>query len=242
VLTDRLADILHARAGDVITMIPVKGERRPVQVPVAQVAQTYFGLAAYADIEYLSRVVHGEFTMTGAQLAVHEPERETLYRALKQTPAVQSVAARQDMIDNLVQTLVQNQYVFIGILVLFSGIVFFGSVVNSSLVGLAERQREVAMLRAMGYGPWDVGGLFLRENLVVNAVGTLWGLPFGYGLVALTSLAYEQNDLIRLPVVSAPWVWVTTIALSLLFALFAHGVVQWRLHRLDVLEALNVRE
>ena len=155
---------------------------------------------------------------------------------------VQSVAARQDMIDNLLKTLINNQFVFIGLLVLFSGIVFFGSVVNSSLVSLAERQREVATFRAMGYGPWQVGGLFLRENLGVNSIGTLLGLPFGYGLVYLTSLAYEQNDLIRLPVVSAPWVWMATVALSLVFALCAHVVVQWRVHQMDFLEALKVKE
>jgi putative ABC transport system permease protein len=132
--------------------------------------------------------------------------------------------------------------VFIGVLVLFAGIVFFGSVVNSSLVSLAERQREVATFRAMGYGPWEIGGLFLRENLTVNLCGTLLGLPFGYGLVELTSLAYAQNDLIRLPVVSAPWVWVLTIVLSLVFALIAHAVVQWRVHCMDYLEALKVTE
>ena len=146
------------------------------------------------------------------------------------------------MIDNLTKTLINNQYVFIGLLILFAGIVFFGSIVNSSLVSLAERQREVATFRAMGYGPWEVGGLFLRENLVVNMCGTLLGLPFGYFLVVLTSLAYEQNDLIRLPVVSAPWVWTTTIVLSIVFALMAHAVVQWRVHRLDFREALNVKE
>ncbi len=244
VLTDRLAEILHVQAGDTVTIIPVKGERRPVEVLVARVAESYIGLAAYAEIHYLSRLVDGQFTMTGAQLATNQSEsdRLELYRMLKNTPAIQSLTARQDMIDNLVKTLINNQYVFIGILVLFSGIVFFGSVVNSSLVSLAERQREVATFRAMGYGPWEVGGLFLRENLVVNLVGTMLGLPFGYFLVQLTSMAYEQNDLIRLPVVSAPWVWIDTILLSLVFALGAHVVVQWRVHRMDYLEALKVTE
>ena len=125
---------------------------------------------------------------------------------------------------------------------LFAGTVFFGSIVNSSLVGLAERQREVATFRAMGYGPWWVGGLFLRENVLVNIFGTLLGLPFGYFLVHLTSLAYEQNDVIRLPVVSAPWVWVATVAFSMVFTLFAHGVVQWRVYHMNYLDALNVKE
>ena len=244
VLTDRLATILHVRVGDRITVIPIKGERRPADVEVARVAESFIGLAAYADIHYLSQLVDGEFTMTGAQLAMNhnDADRLEMYRTLKNTPAVQSLSARQDMIDNLVKTLINNQYVFIGMLVLFAGIVFFGSIVNSSLVSLAERQREVATFRAMGYGPWEVGGLFLRENLVVNLCGTLLGLPFGYFLVVLTSLAYAQNDLIRLPVVSAPWVWFTTVALSIVFALAAHAVVQWRVHSMDYREALNVKE
>ncbi|MHB8862916.1 MAG: ABC transporter permease, partial [Pirellulaceae bacterium] len=154
----------------------------------------------------------------------------------------ESVTARQDMIDNLMETLMQNQMVFIGALVVFSGVVFFGSIVNSSLVSLAEREREVGTFRALGYGPWEIGGMFLRETLVVNLCGTLLGLPFGYCLVVVTSWAYAQNDLIRLPVVSAPWVWLATIALSCMFALLAHAVVQWRVHRMDFLEALKVKE
>lgn len=244
VLTDRLADILGAQAGDTIRIIPVKGERRPVEATVAQVSDSYIGLSAYAEIHYLSRLIDGQFTMTGAQLALNnkDADRLALYRELKLTPSVQSVTARQDMIDNLIKTLINNQFVFIGILVLFSGIVFFGSVVNSSLVSLAERQREVATFRAMGYGPWEVGGLFLRENLIVNSIGTMLGLPFGYSLVILTSLAYEQNDLIRLPVVSAPWVWFATLLLAFVFVLCAQAVVQWRVHRMDYLEALKVKE
>lgn len=244
VLTQRLAEILHAEPGDRITLIPIKGERHPVQATVAHVSESYLGLAAYADIRYLSRLLNSEFLMTGAQLKVNGDPRDrlALYRELKQIPAIQSVVSRHDIIENLVKTLLNNQFIFIGLLILFAGIVFFGSIVNASMVSLAERQREVATFRALGYGPWTIGGMFLRENLIVNAVGTLCGLPVGYLLVELTALAYAQNDLIRLPVVSAPWVWLYTIGLAFLFAMMAHGVVQRRIHLLNYLEALKVKE
>ena len=41
----------------------------------------------------------------------------------------------------------------------------------------------------MGYGPWEIGGLFLRENLTVNLCGTLLGLPFGFPDALLDHLA-----------------------------------------------------
>jgi putative ABC transport system permease protein len=76
----------------------------------------------------------------------------------------------------------------------------------------------------------------------VNFCGTLLGLPFGYALVIATSWAYTENDLVRLPVVSAPWVWIATIGVSFAFALLAHVVVQWRVHQLNFLAALQVTE
>jgi len=244
VVTDRLADILHVRPGDRVRIVPIKGNRRPVEAVVARVATSYLGLAAYARIDYLSHLVDESWAMSGVQLATNQQpgDVQRLYRELKRTPAIESITSRRELIHGMTETLIKNQYVFIGFLVLFSGIVFFGSVVNSSLVSLAERQHEVATYRALGYTPWQVGGMFLREMLLVNAGGTLLGLPLGYLLVYLTSLAYATNDLFRMPVVSSLWVWIVTVVLATVFALLAHLVVQLRIHRLDFLAALNVRE
>jgi len=151
------------------------------------------------------------------------------------------VVLRRDSIDNLRETLLINQWVLIGMLVFFSGAVFFGSVVNASMVSLAERQREVATFLAMGYDPWRVGGVFLRESMLTNMTGTLLGFPVGYFLMVLTAMAYE-SDLLRLPVVSAPWIWLSTVGLSVLFALIAHCAVQWKIQRMDYVEALKVKE
>ena len=244
VLTRRLATILHVRPGDQLTLIPVKGERRPVQTHVSRIADTYLGLAAYAEVHALSGLVDESFAMSGAQLLVDSDrsKRDALFRRLKSTPGVQAVVWRKDLIANLTDTLVQNQLVFIGLLVVFSGIIFFGSIVNASLVNLAERQREVATLRALGYTEWRVGGMFLRESLLVNGIGSVLGLPVGYGLILVSAAAYRANDLIRLPVVTAPWVWWATLVLALVFMLLAHAVVQYRIRRMNVLEALNVKE
>jgi putative ABC transport system permease protein len=243
VVTRRLAEILHASPGDTITLIPSIGERRPVEVRIAKVADSYIGLAAYADIRYLSRLMDEPLAMSGAQLITSgDPKAMSeLYRELKQTPGVQSINARRDIVDNLTETLLQNQFVFIGTLVVFSGVIFFGSILNASLVNLAERQREVATFRALGYGPWQIGGIFLRESLITSLAGTLLGLPTGYLLTEVTALSYD-SDLIRLPVISAPWVWIDTLALAMLFTLLAHALVQRSIYRMDYLDALKVKE
>jgi putative ABC transport system permease protein len=243
ILTHRLAKILHVEPGDRLTIIPVKGERRPVEVEVSRIADSYLGLAAHAEIGFLSRLVGETQAMTGAQLVTdRNPEHlRQLYRHLKQTPGIESVQARREMIDNLTEMLLEQQYVFIGTIVGFSGIIFFGSIVNASMVNLAERQREVATFRAIGYGKWRIGAIFLRESLLTNLAGTLLGLPVGFFLTWITAVAYN-NDLLRLPVVTAPWIWITTLVSALVFVFAAQVVVQWTIHRMDYLEALKVKE
>jgi putative ABC transport system permease protein len=243
VMTRWLAETLHVQPGDQLTIVPVKGDRRPRTVPVTAIADSYLGMAAYADIHYLSRLWGEEFALSGAQLLVdNQPEMQhALYRELKQLPAVEAITPRRDMVKSLAKTAVQNMMVFIFTLIFFAGTVFFGSIVNSSLVSLAERQREVSTLGALGYGRWEIGLLFLRENLLTNLAGTGLGFPVGYLLTVLMAVCYS-NDLIRLPVVFGGGILAVTFAVAIVFALAAHGFVQWRIHRMDYLEGLKVKE
>lgn len=241
VVTRRLAKVMHLSPGDRLWLIPVKGARRPVEVRVAQIADSYLGMAAYADIQFLSALVGESLAMTGVQLQVDPSRRSQFFQELKHTPGVEGVQSRNDVIRKLQETLLQNQYVFIGVLVGFAGVIFFASIVNSSMINLAERQREVATFCALGYTRWQVGSIFLRESLLTCLPGTVLGLPVGYGLTWLTAFSYN-NDIVRLPVVIAPWIFATTLVSAVLFALAAHSVVQWTIIRMNLLEALQVKE
>jgi putative ABC transport system permease protein len=242
-MSRKLADLLHLRRGDMVTIRPIRGDRTPREAPVVDIADGFLGMGVYADLHYLNRLMHEDFAVSGVQLAVvgTPEEQRALYRELKQLPGVQSVNRRTDAIDNLESTIIDTQKIFIGMLIFFAGVIFFGSILNSSLIGLAERQREVATFRVLGYSPWQVGGLFLKESLLVNTAGTLLGLPLGYQLTEAMAAAYE-TEMFRIPVVAPPWVWGVTLALSIVFGLAAHMFVQRAIHQMNWREALNVKE
>jgi putative ABC transport system permease protein len=242
-MSRKLATLLDVSVGDQIIVRPTKGLRREVEAPVVALTDGYLGLGVYADIHYLSHLIGEEFAVTGVQLTADpRPEvRTELNRRLKQLPALRAVNAREDVIRNLQEELLDLQNVFIGLVMMFAGVIFFGSILNASLVNLTERTREIATLRVLGYGPWQIGGLFLKESMLVNLLGTLVGLPLGYSLAWLISTLYN-TEMFRFPLVSPPSVWVITIAIAVGFAGLAHLVVQRVIFRLDYLEALNVKE
>lgn len=238
-----LAEILGVQRGDTIEVQPTKGRRRAFRAPVAEIVDGYLGTSVYAEIHTLSRLVDEELAISSIQLATSGKPEETaaLYRELKRLPGLQAVNARQDMIRNLEDTVVRTLWVSLGLLILFAGLVFFGSILNSSMVSLAEREREVATFRVLGYGPWEIGNILLRESLIVTLFGTLLGMPLGY-LLTLLSVSINDNELFRIPVISSPLTWLGSFALAVVFTFSAHLVVQRTIHRMNWLEALQAKE
>lgn len=241
-MTRALADCLRLKLNDWVTIEPIKGQRRAVRAQVVEISESYLGLTSYADIRWLSKLVGEELAVSAVQLATdRNPENlKALYGELKQMPALEAVTARSDMIESL-EVVLRTQWFTIYLLVLFSGMVFFGSILNASLVSLAERQRELATLRVLGYGPWQIGSLLGRESAITTLVGTIGGMPLGYLLTVVSAVAYE-SDTFRLPVLSSPGMWVATLLLAALFWFLAHLAVQRQIHRMDWLEALKVSE
>src|SRR5690606_19788637 len=94
-MTRMLADLLEVQPGDRVTVRPTRGRREPREVLVASVTDSFLGLSVYADIEFLSRLVHEELAVNGAQLeTVDDPQvREAFYRELKQLPALQGFSS-----------------------------------------------------------------------------------------------------------------------------------------------------
>lgn len=242
-LTQRLAEILGVAPGDTLTVEPVIGRREPRSVPVARVVDSYIGLAAYADFEYLNRLMGEEHALTAVQLAA-EPSGDRageFYREVKRIPAVQTVNAIRGQKAQLEAVLVKQTMIAIYVTIAVAGLMFFGSVLNSSLISLAERRREIATFRVLGYRPGEVDRIFLRESLAVNLLGTLLGLPLGVWLARVTSTLYD-TDLYRIPFVIRPESHAVTVLLGLSFVLLAHLPVRAVIRRMNWLDALNVRE
>jgi len=154
---------------------------------------------------------------------------------------VVGVEQRVRALEKIQQLMDQNFGTSLLILILFSGLLAFGSVLNTAMVSLEERRREVGTLRVLGYSPERVALVFATEIGLLSAVGIGLGLWAGVGLVHLVVQAYSR-ELFRLPTVIPPEALFQSAAVMILFVGLAQVVV-WRLvARLPWLEVFKVRE
>lgn len=238
-----LAKILDVRVGDEVTVVPVKGRREPFRVTVTRIADAFLGIATYADFGELNRLVHEAGAVSTVQTRIWpgQVDRDELFRRIKKLPGVAGVTDNREMKANLARLLVDTMRMSLTALVGFAGAIYFGGILTTSFVAISERRREIATMMVMGYARRQVGGIFLRESMLVNTLGSLVGLPVGVALVLLIIRQYE-TDVYRMPLRLDPAVFVLTVAFGVLFTALAHLLVQRAVNRLDCLEALNARE
>lgn len=242
VFSRKLAEILDVKPGDSILLRSLIGERRSIVAPVLSVVDTYFGLSAYADIEYLSRLVGEEWSanIIKADTLKHE-DHNGFFKALKERPAVMGIAERTRSLTQLNETFGKTMGTMITIMVLFAGLIAFGSILNTALVSLSERQREAGTLRVLGYTPIQVTKIFAGESQILNMVGILFGLAGGVGLSHLMAYAYS-TELYRFPAVVYPVRLVQAAFLMLLFISLAQLIIYYMVRKLDWLEVMKVKE
>lgn len=242
VLSTKLAEILGVRPGDPLT-VEVLEEGRPVRVAmVSGLLDDFSGTTAYMDLAAVNRLMRESDVITGAHLLADPARRTDLYAALKNTPRVSGVNIKRDVVDSYHKTIGENVLKMRLFNVFFAAVIAFGVVYNSGRIALAERGRDLATLRVLGFTRGEVAAILLGELAVLTLIAVPVGLVLGYGLAyALIQLAFD-TELFRLPLVVTSATYGFAAAVTLASALLTAWAVGRRLAELDMVAALKSRE
>jgi putative ABC transport system permease protein len=241
VLSAKLAQVLGAKVGDSL-QVEVLEERRPIRsVPLVRLSEDFAGLAAYMERSALNRLLGEGDVINGASFRVESTQRSAFLRALKETPRVNWVAIKESMRANFRRTTAASINTFQVIYLVFATVVAFGVVYNNARISLAERARELATLRVIGFSRREVGGVLVTELVILALIAVPIGLLIGSGF-AMGIVRAVNTETVRLPVVLTTGnyafaVLVVTIA-STLSALF----VLRQLNRLNLVGVLKAPE
>jgi len=84
-----------------------------------------------------------------------------------------------------------------------------------------EKQRDIAILKSMGFHARDVQSIFLMEGILLGVLGCAFGLPFGTGIMfGLGQLAFKFPGTTQLTQMPIDWSW-QQFAIAGSFALIA---------------------
>jgi len=241
VVTDYLGGILGIKPGDNIIVEVMEGSRPVRSVRVAGFIKEYIGLMGYMDLAALNRIMHEGNAISGASLTVDGKHQQSIYRTLVKMPRVAGAVVRKDEIRNFYQTQAEAMLFFTFVATVLAGVIAFGVVYNSARISLAERGRELASLRVLGYTRGEISYILLGELGLLTLAAIPLGFLFGRWLCSYVSIALS-SDLFRIPLVTEPATYSLASLVVLVSAAVSGLIVRHRLDHLDLVEVLKTRE
>lgn len=117
-------------------------------------------------------------------------------------------------------------------------------IVNTLVMAILERRREIGVLKALGASDGDVKTLFFFEAGVMGFLGGIGGVLFGWligrGLNLATNIYLKRRDLPSIEVSSVPaWLVFVAITFAIVISLVAGLYPASRAAKLNPVEALR---
>lgn len=241
VLTDYLADYLGVQPGGTVQVEVMEGHRRTLEVTLAGTVSEPVGVSAYMERQALNRLMREGPALSGVWLLTDASQHTALYDALWDAPRIASIgligeaeAAIRDYIDDTV-------LVMMGVLLVLAGSITFAVAYNNARIAFAERARELATLRVLGYTRGEVGWILLGEIAAL----TLLAIPLGWVLGTGFALALSEamsTELFRVPFVITTQTYAFAAGGVLAATALSVLLILRRLRQLDMVSALKTVE
>ena len=204
----------------------------------------YDSSLSYISLEEAQKFFGLGETVTGIQVKVNDVFlAQTIAQRLEATLGLSFMARDWMQLNrNLFSALKLEKTMMFLLLVLITLVASFNIVGTLTMI-VNEKQREIAILKAMGSTPQSIMKIFMLNGLVIGLVGTGIGVPLGYSFLWLIQNYWTFDASVyyisRIPVHILPLDVVLVATSAILISFAATFYPSWQAAKLDPVSALR---
>jgi len=240
-ISERVAEVLQLKAGDLAEIKILDGRRGTAFVPVSRVIRSYFGLTVFMSEDAIAEMLVEAPRTSGVHIVYDRARQSALFEAVKALPGAASIALRKVSLAKFRETIDKNMTIMIVVYVILGVVITFGVVYNSARIQLSERGRELASLRVLGFTRAEVSSVLMIQLGIIILLAQPLGWALGYGFSWSTNQAFS-SDLYDVPFLVSPATYARATLIVFAAALASALIVRRRINALDLIAVLKTRE
>ena len=239
-LSEQIADKLHVQVGDTLQFENSFDRDEKINITIEKIIPQYLGANVYMNQESLLDVLSQGEMATSALMAIDQKGIAELKDQYATSKYVSNIEIRQEMIDryNQLMALTADTLSIMAVIAIITG---FAIVYNSSIISLAERERELASLRVMGMTTKEVMTVISVEQWMIGIAGMITGIPLAITINQALSKSMS-SDLYTLPGVTSPEAILQAFIGTILAIWISQLTVARKVKKLDLVAVLKERE
>lgn len=239
VVNYRFAEENGLNIGDTVQLCD--SDYRSMTVTISGIYDNYIG-----DTIYVSQVTclkswgyAPEVNTAWLRFAQGQDENEASAKLLNMdnVASITLTSDFKEMVENMLSSM---DYIVLIVLVC-AGALAFIVLYNLTNITITERIREIATLKVLGFTVKEQNAYVFRENLILTALSSLFGIPFGIFLLRYVMSQIKISTFYfgcRL----APLSYVWAIGLTFAFTFFVDKMLTVKMKRINMAEALKTIE
>ena len=241
VITNNVATVLGFDEGDTVGL--KDSALNQADARIAGVAENFLGNAAYCTQEAYEKLFGADaFEQNGflAHLAGDADEQIAFADELSTNDLFLSVTGTEQLALDFSESFALINSVVYVVIILAAGLAFV-VLFTLSTVNIAEREREIATIKVLGFRPPEVRRYINKETLVLTAMGIVLGMPAGWALGSSFEYILKMPD-INFAVSIEPASFAISAAFTVVFALVVNLITNRMLDRIIMVDALKSPE
>ena len=237
IITDKAAETLGVTVGDEITFID--GDDVQYQFKIENIAKNHVGHYVYMSKEIYEnnfKPYKTDIVYLNTKNISDEAQNEILKNILNMdgVASVSSINALMQSVSDMLNTM---NYVVI-VLIVASAMLDFVVLYNLANINIAERQREIATLKVLGFHDNEVDNYINKENIIFTVLGIALGLILGTFLTSAI-IGSIEIDVLKFMRNIKPISYVYSAVITLLFSFIVNFIIHFVLKKIDMIESLK---
>ena len=242
IISEKTAKLLNAKVGDTIS---IKDENEGnKEIVIQNICENYMGHYLYMTPKYYEKVYGEKPEYNTVLFSVQDSyTREQMEEAGEKILARDEVLSLSYMkdIEKRLNDMLKSLNLVIIVLIVSAGMLAFVVLYNLNTINIAERKRELATLRVLGFYNPEVAAYVYRENILLTLIGTIVGAGLGKILHLFIIETVEVPAAMFGRIINLPS-YIYSFLFTILFSMIVNGVMYFKLRKIDMVESLKCIE
>ena len=244
IVTEAFAKDANVSVGDSVWVENDSGERK--YITVAGITENYTFQYIYMSPNYYKSVFSSEPSFLYAIGSFGDSVRNSADIAtakaqfnsdLMKYDSINAVAFQSDTINSF-EKVINIVGIIIMIFIVAAGVLAFVVLYNLTNINIAERHRELATIKVLGFTDMEVSNYIYRENVILTLLGIVIGIFGGIGLHKIM-IEYVKVDAIMF-VQNIIWYdYLIAVGITVLFAVLVNFIMHGKMKKISMVESLK---
>ncbi len=238
IISEKLAKLLGVTVGDTIYLMD--SDNYKTEVTVSAITENYYRHYIYMS-EAVYEELYGGAPSYNELLTINADDSDEFEESLGERyltyEAVGSIVFNS-YINGTMSDVLSKVDIIVWVLIIAAALLAFVVLYNLNYINIAERRRELASLKVLGFYEHEVSMYVFRENIILTVIGILIGLVLGFILHHFVILTAEL-DLIMFGREIYWTSYLYSILLTILFSLCINAIMHRMLKKINMVESLK---